>query len=179
MENWDGNYYNYYRTDNCANSGHYASTVDNGWLAAGLIVAKQAFPDEIGLKCKGFIDAMNFKPFYDKKLGHMALGFDHGNNKISQFTYGLINTEPRLASYIAIAKGDVPVEHWFRMDRTLPRQWKWQQQVPKGSRKIYAGYKVFEGYYKYKDFKYVPSWAEACSSSLCLPLCLRERAGER
>jgi len=31
----------------------------------------------------------------------------------------LLASEARLASFIAIAKGDVPQEHWFRMGRQL------------------------------------------------------------
>ena len=33
--------------------------------------------------------------------------------------YDLLASEARLASFIAIAKGDVPAKHWFRLGRTL------------------------------------------------------------
>ena len=33
--------------------------------------------------------------------------------------YDLLASEARLASFVAIAKGDVPQEHWFRMGRQL------------------------------------------------------------
>ena len=33
--------------------------------------------------------------------------------------YDLLASEARLASFIAIAKNDVPVDHWFRLGRTL------------------------------------------------------------
>ena len=33
--------------------------------------------------------------------------------------YDLLASEARLASFIAVAKDDVPVEHWFRLGRTL------------------------------------------------------------
>ena len=33
--------------------------------------------------------------------------------------YDLLASEARLASFVAIAKGDVPQEHWFRMGTQL------------------------------------------------------------
>src|SRR3972149_11768334 len=33
--------------------------------------------------------------------------------------YDLLASEARLASFVAIAKGDVPVSHWFRLGRAL------------------------------------------------------------
>src|SRR3954470_2209078 len=35
--------------------------------------------------------------------------------------YDLLASEARLASFVAIAKNDVPVEHWFHLGRTLTR----------------------------------------------------------
>ena len=35
--------------------------------------------------------------------------------------YDLLASEARLASFVAIAKNDVPVDHWFRLGRTLTR----------------------------------------------------------
>ena len=34
--------------------------------------------------------------------------------------HGLVNTEPRIASYIGIARGQLPPEHYYRIGRTLP-----------------------------------------------------------
>jgi len=33
--------------------------------------------------------------------------------------YDLLASEARLTSFVAIAKGDVPVSHWFRLGRAL------------------------------------------------------------
>src|SRR4029453_696576 len=33
--------------------------------------------------------------------------------------YDLLASEARLASYLAVAKNDAPVDHWFRLGRTL------------------------------------------------------------
>ena len=47
--------------------------------------------------------------------------------------YGMINTEPRIASYIGIARGQLPPEHYYRIFRTLPAgRGRQQKQVPRG-----------------------------------------------
>lgn len=48
----------------------------------------------------------------------------------SEYSYGLLYSEARLGSLIAIGKGEVPQQHWFRMARTFPRYYSWQQQSP-------------------------------------------------
>ena len=50
----------------------------------------------------------------------------------SQYHYGLLYTEARVLSLIAIGKGDVPEAHWFRLERTLPPEESWQTQAPQG-----------------------------------------------
>jgi hypothetical protein len=45
-----------------------------------------------------------------------------------------LNTEPRIASYLGIAFGQVPATHYFKMARTFPPtcDWGWQEQQPAG-----------------------------------------------
>ena len=66
--------------------------------------------------------------------------------------YGLVNTEPRIASYIGIARGQLPPEHYYRINRTwrpggVPRE---QGQSPRGESRSYLGVDVFEGHYTYR-----------------------------
>ena len=44
--------------------------------------------------------------------------------------HGLVNTEPRIASYIGIARGQLPPEHYFRIDPHLAAGTCPQRQVP-------------------------------------------------
>jgi cyclic beta-1,2-glucan synthetase len=43
----------------------------------------------------------------------------HTRTRSTPSYYDLLASEARLASFVAIAKNDVPVEHWFRLGRTL------------------------------------------------------------
>ena len=36
--------------------------------------------------------------------------------------YDITNSEPRIASYIGIARGQIPPAHYFATDRTFPAQ---------------------------------------------------------
>ncbi|GGA40567.1 GH36-type glycosyl hydrolase domain-containing protein [Pelagibacterium lentulum] len=52
----------------------------------------------------------------DRKL--LSIGFSLGDNGLDPSCYDLLASEARLASLFAIAKGDAPTRHWFRLGRT-------------------------------------------------------------
>ena len=49
----------------------------------------------------------------------LAIGFRVADRSLDPSCYDLLASEARLASFVAIAKGDVPVRHWFRLGRLL------------------------------------------------------------
>ena len=48
----------------------------------------------------------------------LSIGFSVPDNGLDRNCYDLLASESRLASLFAIAKGDVPARHWFRLGRT-------------------------------------------------------------
>src|SRR5712692_8373300 len=48
-----------------------------------------------------------------------AIGYRVTDGSLDAGRYDLLASEARLASFVAIAKGDVPVSHWFRLGRAL------------------------------------------------------------
>jgi hypothetical protein len=74
--------------------------------------------------------------------------------------YGNFVSEPRIASYIGIALGQIPAKHYFGPARTFPAtcDWNWQEQKPVGEVKNYLGVDVFEGAYQYQGLQLVPTW---------------------
>ena len=48
-----------------------------------------------------------------------SIGYQQGTHALDRSYYDLLASEARLASFVAIAKNDVPVDHWFRLGRTL------------------------------------------------------------
>lgn len=176
LEKYKGFPYNYYDITIFQRTSNFISFVDSGWLAAGLIVAKNAFPIELGEKCGKLIDGMDFSFFYDPVEGYMYHGFYTNINYYSEYQYGAFYTEPRAVSYIAIGKGDVPKDHWFRLARTFPETWPWQTQMPIDRReKTYLGHKVWGGYYEYEGIKFVPSWGGSMFEALMPTLIIDEK----
>jgi hypothetical protein len=168
--------YNYYDITIFQRTSNFISYVDSGWLAAGMIVVKNAFPDELGSRCQKMLDGMDFSFFYDPVEGHMYHGFYTNINYYSGYHYGAFYTEPRAISYIAIGKGDVPKEHWFMLSRTFPDTWLWQTQPPRNRvEKEYLGLRTTGGYYVYEDTKFVPSWGGSMFEALMPTLIIDEK----
>ncbi|NHM32432.1 glucoamylase family protein [Neobacillus terrae] len=177
MKKWNGLFYNWYYTSNAAlktDWGQFISTVDNGWLSSGLITVGQAYPELYNQTSK-LVDSMNYSTLYDPAIGQFHGGFDVAQGSLTEYHFGMFYTEPRVASYIAIGKRDVPEDHWWKMYRTLPADWDWQSQVPEGENKWYDGVSVFEGHYSYNGIKYVPSWGGSMFEALMPSLVLKER----
>ncbi|MCS7151199.1 MAG: hypothetical protein NZ928_02285 [Endomicrobia bacterium] len=193
-EMFQGFHFNYYDTTTMERTTHFVSFVDSGWYIWGLIVVAETFP-EFKPKVEKILKRSNFKFFYDEKEGLMYHGYNVKEQKYSDYHYGMLNTEARTISLLAIAKGDVPLKHWFKIHRVLPKNWSWQKQRPKGGNKFYyvakiSGeehilnkknlllkiglikpdkIKVFEGYYEYEELKVVPSWGGSMFEAL-MPL---------
>ncbi|OYZ23707.1 MAG: hypothetical protein B7Y39_03730 [Bdellovibrio sp. 28-41-41] len=62
---------------------------------------------------------MNFDFLLDKKREVFSIGYNVSDNRFDRSLYDLLGSEARLASFVAIAKGDAPQEHWFRLGRQL------------------------------------------------------------
>jgi hypothetical protein len=154
----------------------FLSVVDNGWLAAALIVVGNTRPEHRPAT-DAILQTMDFAFFYNPydpadPTGHPGLlrgGYWTDDNTYSGFHYGALNTEPRIASYIGIARGQLPAEHYYRMFRTSQAP----QPVPPAGLNTYAGVPVSEGTLSYRGMQFVPSWDgtmfEALMVSLLVP----------
>ena len=175
----------------------FASSVDNGWLASGLIMVANAVPD-LHDRAMALATSMNFGCYYDPNakadVGLIRGGFwlpddaPAGNWPIDDYCgmgedvaytghhYGAFNTEPRIASYIGIALGQIPEEHYFGGWRTFPDtcDWSWPETKPTGVWREYLGVDVFEGAYPYRDKLVVPTWGGSMFEALMVPLVVPE-----
>ena len=61
---------------------------------------------------------MEFGFLVDQKRKLLSIGYSLQANALDNNCYDLLASEARLASLFAIAKGDVPARHWFRLGRT-------------------------------------------------------------
>jgi cellobiose phosphorylase len=78
---------------------------------------------DLAHRCDALANAMNWKFLYDRQRGIFSIGFRladaDGPGGLDLSYYDLLASEARLASFIAIAQGQVPQEHWFRLSRAL------------------------------------------------------------
>jgi cyclic beta-1,2-glucan synthetase len=54
---------------------------------------------------------------YDSQRKLFAIGFNVTDLKLDKAFYDLLASEARFGSFVAIARGEVPLEHWFTMGR--------------------------------------------------------------
>jgi cyclic beta-1,2-glucan synthetase len=65
------------------------------------------------------IHDMDFKLLYDSTRKLFSIGMRVSDYQLDPSYYDLLASEARLTSFVAIAKGDVPVSHWFHLNRSL------------------------------------------------------------
>jgi hypothetical protein len=157
-----------------------ASCVDNGWLAAALIMVRNSCPP-LRERAEALLKPMDFAFFYvpyDAADPENHPGQIHGPYHVDRQTFGgfhrIINTEQRITGYIGIARGQIPPEHYYRVERTLKPGEREQGQVPEGEVRTYLGIPVFEGHYTYRGMRIVPSWGGSMFEDLMVTLFVPE-----
>lgn len=66
-----------------------------------------------------FAHAMDFGALYDGERRLLYIGHNASAGRTDPHHYDLLASEARIASFFAIAKGDVPPEHWFHLQRPV------------------------------------------------------------
>ncbi|HVA16875.1 MAG TPA: glucoamylase family protein, partial [Candidatus Dormibacteraeota bacterium] len=65
------------------------------------------------------VEAMEFGFLLDEKRKLLSIGYRVADGAPDSNYYDLLASEARLASFIAIAKGEAPATHWFHLGRAL------------------------------------------------------------
>src|SRR5713101_1322489 len=73
----------------------------------------------LGTVAGKMFDAMKFDFLLDPARHLLSIGYRVADGSLDFNCYDLLASEARLASFVAIAKGDVPARHWFRLGRGL------------------------------------------------------------
>ena len=176
LETDDGFFFNYYDTTSLERTSQFVSFVDSGWLAAGLMVVRMTFP-EFYERCSALLDQMQFRTFYDPSADLISHGYFVEPHGPSRYHYGVLYTEARLATLIAIGTGKVPESVWFTMIRTFPAACRWQSLQPVDVReREVLGHTFTAGTYEWHGWRYVPSWGGSMFEALMPTLVLDETA---
>jgi cyclic beta-1,2-glucan synthetase len=68
---------------------------------------------------RSMADAMEFGFLLDSDRQLLSIGYLVSEGNLDASCYDLLASEARLASFVAIAKGDIPSRHWFRLGRAV------------------------------------------------------------
>jgi hypothetical protein len=64
-----------------------------------------------------FVREMDFGLLFDRQRKLLTVGFSVETGQLAPSCYDLLASEARMAALVAVAKGDVPQESWFRLGR--------------------------------------------------------------
>ncbi len=87
-------------------------------LSANAARSFKARLEALGALTKKMFDAMEFGFLFNPARQLLSIGYLVAKASLDPNCYDLLASEARLASFVAIAKGDLPVRHWFRLGRT-------------------------------------------------------------
>ncbi len=90
--------------------------LENAHSAAGsLLNDLQA----VSARAEAYIQAMNFGFLYDPQRKVFHIGYNVDLGRLDASYYDLLASEARVTSLLAIAKGDVPQNHWLYLSRPI------------------------------------------------------------
>ncbi|WP_373492156.1 GH36-type glycosyl hydrolase domain-containing protein [Parasphingorhabdus sp.] len=76
---------------------------------------------KLAAKTAKYAAGMEFSPYYDRERRLFHIGYNVSADRLDPHYYDLLASEARLASYLAIAYKEVPLEHWFHLGRPVMR----------------------------------------------------------
>jgi len=74
---------------------------------------------ELAATARSMAYAMDFAFLFDRDRKLLSIGARMPGGTLDSSCYDLLASEARLASFVAIAKGDIPARHWFRLGRAV------------------------------------------------------------
>ncbi|WP_433963876.1 hypothetical protein [Tunturiibacter gelidiferens] len=73
---------------------------------------------KIAAEAERHADAMEYGFLLVEARQLLSIGYDGITHELYSSCYDLLASEARIASFIAVAKGDIPQQSWFRLDRS-------------------------------------------------------------
>ena len=175
MERHNGFHLNWYGIPAMEITRAYVSSVDAAWLYASVAAISIKYP-ELTNRCQNILSGVDFAWLFDPALGQFYLGYDLEKQEFSPYHYGMLCSESRIVSYLALAWQQVPESHWTRLYRVLPDSVD-QRGSPRHFSQQYGQQKSFSsGYYLYQDsLQILPSWGGSMFEYLMPTLFVDER----
>lgn len=137
MKKWKGHLYNWYDTRTLEIlRPAFISSVDSGNFIGFLITLKQGLMEYLdqdteiseGLRQRmlrlikrtdTLVGETQFAPLFDEQRQLFSVGYNVEEEKLVNSYYDLFASEARVTSFLAVVRGEVPEEHWFRLGKSL------------------------------------------------------------
>ncbi len=97
--------------------GHRRSLVAQNSAAGAADLAARLLA--LGAGFRRLFDEMSFRFLLDPDRELLSIGYRVADGSLEANYYDLLASEARLASFVAIARGDLPARHWFRLGRAM------------------------------------------------------------
>lgn len=78
--------------------------------------------EQMSVQCQKFAEH-DYDFLYDPSRNLLSIGYEAGQHRRDDSYYDLLASEARLASFIGISRGQLPLDHWFSLGR-LVTIWK-------------------------------------------------------
>ena len=92
------------------------TALEQSAIAAQSLIRRIASLDEVA---GNMFDEMQFGFLLDPARQLLSIGYQSSEGALDPSCYDLLASEARLASFIAIAKGDIAPKHWFKLGRAV------------------------------------------------------------
>ncbi len=83
------------------------------WLAGEMLDQVE----QLRQRMREFSASIDMGFLYNPERRLFSIGFNVSEGRLDHAFYDLLASEARLGSFVAIARGDIPAEHWFAMGR--------------------------------------------------------------
>ena len=156
-----------------------ASSVDNGWLAAGLVMVRNTYPASRAGRFLARADGFRLLlRSLRRSRSHGSSGpnprpVSHRSQDVRRVPSDHQHRAADLQLHRDRARSN-PAEHYYRVERTLKPDEQKQSQNPAGETRTYLGIPVFEGHYIYRGMRIVPSWGGSMFEALMVTLFVPE-----
>jgi len=75
----------------------------------------------VAARADALAKSMDFVSLFDVKKKALSVGYEVEEQRLAPYFYDLLPSEARAATFVAIAKGDIPQESWLTLERKFTR----------------------------------------------------------
>ena len=92
------------------------TAIGDGAMAAESLDARLR---SLSIQSEQMVEAMEFGLLFNAQRKLFSIGFNLEASRLDGSHYDMLCSEARIASFLAIAKGDIEARHWFRLGRQM------------------------------------------------------------